>query len=70
MEVNFRRTTLRHAPEVIQRYTRFLWMDTEYKASKEAVKGHHKRGLCVDDFLVAHSFLIWMHDYMFRYVDE
>ena len=70
MEMDFRRATLRRAPEVIQRCTRSLWVDTEHRASKDAVKGHHKRGLCVDVFLVALSFLIWMHDYMFRYVDE
>ena len=70
MEINFIRTTLRHAPEVIQGRTRSLWVETEHRASKDAVKGHHKRGLCMDAFLVAFSFLIWMHNYMFRYVDE
>ena len=54
MEVDFRRTTLRRAPEVIQRCTRSLWVDTEHRASKDAVKGHHKRGLCVD-------VLFWLH---------
>ena len=70
MEMDVRRAILRRAPEVIQRHTRSLWVDTEYRASKDAVKCHHNRGLCVDAFLVALSFLIWMHDYMFRYVDE
>ena len=61
MEMDFRRATLRHAPEVIQRHTRSLWVDTEHKASKDAVKDHHKRGLCVDALLVALSFLVWIH---------
>ena len=63
MEVDFRRETLRRAPEVIQRRTRSLWVDTKHQASKDTVKVHHKRGLYVDIFLVAFSFFIWMHDY-------
>ena len=63
MEMDFRRATLRCAPEVIQRYTRFLWVDTEHRASKDADKNHHKRGFCERFILVALSFLIWMHDY-------
>ena len=36
----------------------------EHKASKDAVKGHHKRGLCVDALFWLHFFfLVWMHDY-------
>ena len=40
---DFRRATLRRAPEVIQRRTRYLWVDTEQRASKNTVKGHHRK---------------------------
>ena len=60
--MDFKRETLRCVPEMIQRCTRSLRVDTEHQASKDAVKGHHKRELCVDAFLVALSLLIWMYD--------
>ena len=64
MESDFRRAILRHALEVIQRRTKSLWVNTEHKASKDVVKGHHKRGLCGCFILVAlFFFLVWMHGY-------
>ena len=63
MEMDFRRATLRHAPEMIQRRTRSLWVDTEHRASKDAVKRPSQERIVWMLNLVALSFLVWMHDY-------
>ena len=60
MESYFRRATLRRAPEVFQRHTRTMWVDTEHRASKDVVKGSYKKGLC--------GCLLWLH-FLFWFLD-
>ena len=72
MELYFRRDTLRPAPEVIQRCTRSLWVDTEHRASKDTVKGHHKKRIKCGCFFWMFFFFpflcmvicldMWMHN--------
>ena len=63
MELDFRKITLRRALEVIQRYTRSLWVGTEHMAGKDAVKRLSQDRIVWMLNLVALSFLVCMHDY-------
>ena len=69
MEFYFRGATLRLAPEVFQRRTSTMYhipcgWTRSTRASKDAVKGHHKRG-SVDAYCGCLSFLFLdgMHAY-------
>ena len=60
MELYFKGATLRRAPKVFQRCTSTMYHVGGHGASKDAVKGHHKRGYVWMLIVVVFLFFFWM----------